>query len=295
MLSQVGVCPPVSITLLIFPVQKINSVEELEKAVETNGLVFLLALKTPDAAIYNTYLSIAQQFQDTDVFLTSQNPQVLNYMRKEQPPYLVKLHKTEEPVLYPSIGSMTADTLQRWVELNRFPLVVELSGKNFHDTASHGRKLVMGCSNLADIEKHKELVDLLYSVAKKSSTVLEPRVYDQFVFGWLDGNQYESFVSRFFVYPETLPKIVVLDSPNERFYEREEPITDLAEFLNAIAQGKEPEYYQGWYGLRTKAHRMFKRWYPYSCLAILPMVLVIYMIYACCGAQLNTDKHKKTQ
>jgi hypothetical protein len=48
---------------------------------------------------------------------------------------------------------------------------------------------------------------------------LAPAVRERFLFGTLDGDEFGAFARQFNVYPQQMPRLVVLDVERDRFYE----------------------------------------------------------------------------
>ena len=145
---------------------------------------------------------------------------------------------------------------------------------------------------------NQNAVDLVKAIISDKDVGVD--VGSSFLFGRLNGVQFSGFLTQYFVFSEDLPKLIVLDRTQSRFWEKEGMTLtkeEIVDFLTSIENGilklefsiilyinyligKLPPVYEGFYGFHIRFYRTFLRYYPYSCLGIFPLVFVLLMSYS---------------
>jgi protein disulfide-isomerase-like protein len=247
------------------------------------------------AGAAKAYRAAAAQYQDELVFAETTDAGVLAGFKApsltKSGCFIAKADKAagyEHPKFFKLSeleGEGAADALPKWLEQNKFPLVVELNSKTFWSVSHANRKLVAaivdpGANPKASVEWTKDL----HRLALPSSSKLPKAVREQFLFGVMDGAEkdekgkslVQEFLSGYGVNIQAdLPRVVVFDISdrnNERYYE--EAVGDAAAaeaLLLGIGDGTVTPRYQGMLGNLDKAWRWAKRVAPFlKALDFLP-------------------------
>lgn len=147
--------------------------------------------------------------------------------------------------------------LWSWVLHYRYETIIRINPDNFPQSANNpeGRYLAIICHNVSETESsvdERGLPTLTSSylrairhLATPTSSTLQARVRDRFLFATLECETFASFLEQFKV--NSCPRLFVLDAPNKAFWEDATVVeeTDMETFLTDIVDGKAPMQRQG--------------------------------------------------
>eukprot|EP00745_Piridium_sociabile_P009738 TRINITY_DN167928_c0_g1_i2.p1 TRINITY_DN167928_c0_g1~~TRINITY_DN167928_c0_g1_i2.p1 ORF type:complete len:482 (+),score=29.97 TRINITY_DN167928_c0_g1_i2:55-1500(+) len=131
---------------------------------------------------------------------------------------------------------------------HRFPVVTALGPDNFREVTHSGRKCVVLVHD-PSVEQSRSLLLAFTAVAKTHMS--------EFYFGFINGIQWEKSMHSYNVYSDSLPRVVIVDSSQDAFYEDAQLITldTLEQALNRIRNGSISPQYEG---LRGYPRRVIK-------------------------------------
>lgn len=195
-------------------------------------------------------------------------------------PSLAKLEQGEAHRLFPAGKALTAEAMRRWCRLHSAPLVSALGQDNFRWLGELGPPMAIGVVDPAD-EKGTAVFLGSLKVAARALAGVGPGsgpgdLGEAFVYGWVDGVTWASFVRQFGV-RGALPQLFVLDYASRRFWhdrEVDEP-EELEAFLRGVAGGQVPAHRDGLLGLPRRAWRKLEEAWPYSLLFLIPIGLLV--------------------
>lgn len=158
-----------------------------------------------------------------------------------------------------STESLTAGekALWSWVLHYRYETIIRINPDNFPQSANNpeGRYLAILCHNVSESEStvdERGLPTLTSSylravrhLATPTTSTLQSRVRDRFLFATLECETFASFLEQFKI--NSCPRLFVLDAPNKAFWEDATVVeeTDMETFLTDIVDGKAPMQRQG--------------------------------------------------
>jgi hypothetical protein len=149
-------------------------------------------------------------------------------------PFIAKLERGEKPVYYPGKMPPVKDQLMAWINTHNNPLVSELTQGNFRKLGHQGKLLVVGVVDPSDTDKTELFIEGLRELGRSRRELL-----DHFVLGYLDGVRWAAFVRQFNI-DGNLPRLFVLNAPEQSFYEDPEvdEVDEIETFLTDIVAGK---------------------------------------------------------
>jgi protein disulfide-isomerase-like protein len=261
---------------------------------------------TEATSLKDDFLKTARNFQDTLMFAKTSSPDILSKYSSDGSigsggTFIAQVEGLlgggVEITYFKDDGSGEAsgrqELLEKWVRERRFPTLNKIGSHNFRELGHNtGKLFVVGAIDPSNMEVTKPFVEMMQKLALPRTSPLEASVFDRYVFGYLDGTKWEKFIAQFNVLPEQLPRIVVFDAPDSKFYEDKEVAGSdgYENFLNDIAAGKVPVQREGMWGMPTRVYNMMKRWWPYSILFALPPALLLYAFFQMCREDEYEDK-----
>ncbi|CAM9203515.1 unnamed protein product [Scytosiphon promiscuus] len=202
---------------------------------EENEVVFVLSAEddADPSTVAPGVLLAATQLQHMTTFCTT-SPEVLSSLglgASSVSPALVKVvasaatgapdaKKLLQPTAYPgsgvsSVADVSAWSVSRWVEQERFGLVSNFSVDNFSRLGALGRHMVLGVVD----PKHEKTAAFEQAFGKIASS-FGTRHADKLIFGMVNRKQMSGFMETFNIY-EGHPRVVVLDMPGDVYYTAE--------------------------------------------------------------------------
>jgi protein disulfide-isomerase-like protein len=299
------------------PVTELNSLEEYDKFKSDNPLWYLLGYSNPGdsdtATIMDTFKTVSRRFQDELTFGVTMSKEVLAQYKKgskvaEQgvkKPFIVKVNGTEAPIfINTSVAALVelekekrVDTVGKWVQDQKFPLVTDLTGRTFY-SASHGGRLL--CAAIYATQEDKEAFRAGFERMARSA-VAKPAdaVEVHFYFGVMDGTEdkVDEFLKNYGVDTKLgLPSVVVFDmntrGSEKYFNEGVSQLRDVPAFLEGILDGSVTPQVEGFWGLPDKYWRSMKAVVPslskldflpqYSLVAPIPIIMLYFFIKVLC-------------
>lgn len=156
-----------------------------------------------------------------------------------------------------------ATVLQDWVETHNEELVSTLGPHNFRRIGR--RRLIVAAVVDPDNERAARGGEALVRAA---SSGFHPDVRDAFAFGVLDGRRWDEYIETFDLKISDLPRVLVLDRPNERFYDAFRlpeqgdgavAAAALRNYLRTVARGEAEARFLNWRGFGDRARRFWAR------------------------------------
>jgi thiol-disulfide isomerase/thioredoxin len=147
--------------------------------------------------------------------------------------------------------------LWSWIMHYRYETIIRINPDNFPQSANNaeGRYLAIICHNVSETETSvnerglptltSNYLRAIRHLATPTTSTLQARVRDRFLFATLECETFSSFLEQFKV--NSCPRLFVLDAPNKAFWEDSSVVeeTDMETFLTDIVDGKAPMQRQG--------------------------------------------------
>jgi hypothetical protein len=147
--------------------------------------------------------------------------------------------------------------LWSWIMHYRYETIIRINPDNFPQSANNaeGRYLAIICHNVSETESSvnerglptltSNYLRAIRHLATPTTSTLQARVLDRFLFATLECETFSSFLEQFKV--NSCPRLFVLDAPNKAFWEDSSVVeeTDMETFLTDIVDGKAPMQRQG--------------------------------------------------
>ena len=129
------------------------------------------------------------------------------------------------------IFSGNSDELHQFVTDNNKALVALINNTNFRKWVDMKKQIVIGVMLTDDEVNSKAILNDLKTVAQN-----EEELSSKFAFSWIDGVKWNTFLTQFDI-EQASPMIFVLD-PSKKIYWKDENISDVKTFLNALLSGE---------------------------------------------------------
>jgi len=221
------------------------SAESIDSLLLANDVIFVVAAGEEDKALAEMFELVAITERASMTFgsvklLTSEDGGWVGELFGRERPFVAKMEKDEPPVFAPASVLNEADLL-KWATAERYPLVNFLDRRNFKAvTKTEGKMTVIAVVNMEEEKQVQNAERMLKRLARPAKSPLRPDTLAKFRFGILDGIKWERFISQFFINPDMLPHVFVLDGFNGRFYEdrKVDEEDEVETFLAAVADGK---------------------------------------------------------
>ena len=179
------------------------------------------------------------------------------------------------------IFSGNSDELHQFVTDNNKALVALINNTNFRKWVDMKKQIVIGVMLTDDEVNSKAILNDLKTVAQN-----EEELSSKFAFSWIDGVKWNTFLTQFDI-EQASPMIFVLD-PSKEIYWKDENISDVKTFLNALLSGEiipreqklpkhDGEVKHSWNTLRG-IYNHFKPWSYF--IYFFPALFVVQFIFA---------------
>ena len=189
--------------------------------------------------------------------------------------FVAKYEKGEKPLSAPKEVTQSETSMSDWIQDNRFPLVNILDRNNFNlITKTEGRKTVISVIDLSDTKELEKTKARLLRLARPDKTPLSAKAQEVYRFGILDGVRWERFVKQFFITPDMLPHVFVLDGHADQFYNERDMQGQIETFLEDVISGKVYAQREGVMGIPGRA-LLFLQTFDVSIVKEQPAVLAL--------------------
>lgn len=240
---------------------------------------------------YQVYSDVAYKLQADEYFAVAKTDEMQKKAVKtlKSKAYIARLERGEAPQFFQ--GDMTENEIISWIDDTKHPTVIELSAKNFYDSAHAGKMLVTLVLN----PKHnnKQQLNELTKLARKSAkNPLEPHVQERFLYGWIDGVEHKKFVKQYGITEKNLPSAIIFDAPNKLHFKNVDVRVEnaLSHYLKAIALGDEDPIAEGYAAYTVGFMKVWNKLWPYSLIiAIVSALLLLVTCWSCCKALCDDD------
>ncbi len=212
--------------------------------------------------------------------------------RQETSPFLCKIEAHENDICMGPTDSFDEASIRTFVEMNNHKVVSELTGENFRKLGNiPNKKLVIAPIDPDDQVRNKEVEATSVQLMQTARTAT-PDVKSRYVFTWINSKNFASFLKQFENQSGALPEYFVLESDTMDHYPdlpaEIDGTSTLEEFLTTITAGKvakktSPKPEGGIVGGAKAIWETFKDNLPWSALAIIPFVALIYVVFAMDG------------
>lgn len=170
--------------------------------------------------------------------------------------FVAKYETGEKPLGASKQTTQSEVSLSDWIQDNRFPLVNVLTRNNFNlITKTEGRKTVIAVVDMSDSKQVENAKAMLLRLARPHETPLSTEAQELYRFGVLDGVRWERFVKEFYITPDMLPHVFVLDGHADQFY-NDRDVKDekqIETFLEDVISGKVYAQREGVFGMPGQA------------------------------------------
>jgi hypothetical protein len=132
-------------------------------------------------------------------------------------------------------GAFTVDGLKSFIEGNKAPLVYDMTAGNSEEILNSGKMIVMVAVNPTSAE----VKETKYQVRKAARDWIKEHGDKELVFTYLDGSQWEYYISRVFgIGLPDLPRVVIMDPSKDVHYDvgvdKKSFAVDKEAILNAV-------------------------------------------------------------
>uniref|UniRef100_A0A7S2K387 Thioredoxin domain-containing protein n=1 Tax=Leptocylindrus danicus TaxID=163516 RepID=A0A7S2K387_9STRA len=141
--------------------------------------------------------------------------------------FVAKIERNVKPVMF----SGNLDELDQFVIDNNKALVAQINSKNFRKLVDMQKPIVIGVTTRDDETGSNTILNDLRTVAQN-----DKELSSKFVFLWIDGKKWDRIFLTEFQIEEVSPMVFMLDS-SKKIYWKDENISDVKTFLNAVILG----------------------------------------------------------
>lgn len=182
------------------------------------------------------------------------------------------------PVILEGSSDLTSTQVLDFIKENNVPLVATLGPHNFNKIGRNGKPLVIGAVDGSQELQVKEMKQNLMAYAIHGPKA----IVDKYYFGWIDGKQWNKFLTQFNITTDDLPQVVVLDVPTKTYWHDESYNTNIADFIKAVDDGtvqpQEAGHSKGRFEESfNRFLDVFHRYFPWS-LAVMVAVIVLLIL-----------------
>lgn len=267
--------------------------DALELAASTeNGIVFVgyhpdVKGETRDEKLQSTHLTqvlnqsgrIHQAF--STFCLLSPTADLTKFDLEEEAPdgFVAKLEAGGvPPVILRGSEDLTSNQLLDFVKEKNVPVVTHLGPHNFNKIGRNGKPLVIGAVDGSNDEQVKDIKQKLLDYALSGPN----EIVEKYYFGYIDGKQWNKFLTQFNITADDLPQVFVLDVP-AKVYWHDASFSSIAEFLKEVDNGTVEKQGAGsasggmFSGILSTFSDAFHAYFPWS-LAIIVAFLVLFVL-----------------
>lgn len=148
--------------------------------------------------------------------------------------------------------------MKGWVEWRNHAILGNLGAHNFALLKSAAKFLGVAMYNGESTTKSQlDYLEEVGKIARRSTTPLPRLAYESFVFAKIDGSVFKDYLLDYDIELESLPRMLILDSEQERFYTHIPGQSDLPQYLTNITLGIAPYKRDGIYRIPARVYRFF--------------------------------------
>ena len=213
-------------------------------------------------------------------------------------PFLCKIESQENDICMSADDKLDEAGIRSFVERNNHKIVSELSSENFRKLGRVPNKRVVIAPVDPEDSVRKEETEAATVMLMKTARSAALEVKNSFVFAWINSKNWAGFLKQF-ANADTgvLPAFIVLEAETMDFFPFEGSWADgeLEAFLkDGVLGGKVPKSLSpkpesGIIGGAKVIWAAFKDNLPWSALAIVPFVALIYVLFAMDGGGSDSD------
>ena len=135
-------------------------------------------------------------------------------------------------------GDGEGDRMESWVDWRKHALFGNVGAHNFASLQKSAQFLGVAMYNGESTTKRQlDYLEEVKRIARKSTTPLSTLAFERFVFAKIDGSVFKDYLLDYGIELESLPRMLILDSEQERFYTHHAGTSDLTEYLTNITLG----------------------------------------------------------
>jgi len=142
---------------------------------------------------------------------------------------LMKVEENVPTLVYD--GPLSSPEFMDFVREHNIPLITELAGNNFRAVSKRGRPLAIAVVDGEDTVATGAYIEQAREYAQNGPHRAK------YIFCRMDGRTWSSFLDQFPVDPDDLPSILLLDSPNKKYWHNRTVSNEIGGFLEAVEEG----------------------------------------------------------
>ncbi|GBG34133.1 Protein disulfide-isomerase [Hondaea fermentalgiana] len=199
-------------------------------------------------------------------------------------PVLLRFEANEVPVWFQG-DMLDVEAVKTWASTQNVPVFTELGTHNFQSlSAQPGRMLVLGAVNPDDRKNTTQFLSKLRAMARGQASSFPEDALSRVVMAHIDGKAWTAFLEDYGIFLDDLPRIVIIDTEGDAFYEDlEEEAKGVEQFVVRALDGEISPQSSGIVLSSKRLWRSFLRSLPMSgvILALVLLVVIMFFVVLC--------------
>jgi len=182
------------------------------------------------------------------------------------------------PVILMGGTDFASNQVLDFVKEKNVPLVATLGPHNFNKIGRNGKPLVIGAVDGSNDVQVKTMKQNLMNYALTGPKA----IVDKYYYGWIDGKQWNKFLTQFNITSDDLPQVVVLDVPSKTYWQ-DDSYASLADFVAAVDNGTVEKQEAGRpkggiSGALNRFADLFFAFFPWSVGVVVAVVVIFILL-----------------